>query len=163
MISRALVTVACFAVLAGSATAGPITRADVAAEPAWVLHIDFDKMRSTTIGKHILEETRKPDADQKLAGFTAFTGVDPRQDLFGATLYSPGGAPDDGVVVIYAKFDPDKLVNVAKAAKEYKTSEYQKHVIHSWIDEKKADQGEKARMYGISRQTSGVWTERSQR
>jgi hypothetical protein len=148
MISKVLVAIGGVGVLATAATAGPIARADVSAEPAWVLHIDFDKLRSTTIGKHILEETRKPDVDQKLAGFTAFTGVDPRQDLFGATLYSPGGAPDDPVVLVYAKFDPDKLVNVAKAAKDYKSSEYEKHVIHSWIDEKKADQGEKARMYG---------------
>ena len=51
------------------ATAAPLQRADIAPNPAWLLHLDCDALRPTTIGQHVLSETDKPEAKAKLAAF----------------------------------------------------------------------------------------------
>ena len=51
-----------FAAAGLPASAGPLQRADVPAEPAWVLHVDCDSLRPTAIGQYLLTEMEKPDA-----------------------------------------------------------------------------------------------------
>ena len=131
-----------------SAWAGPLQRADVPAEPAWVLHVDCDSLRPTAIGQYLLAEMEKPEAQAKFAAFQTIFNFDPRKQLHGLTLYSTGKSPEDGVLLVYADFDPDRLVTMAKAANDYQSTPYKQHVIHNWIDEKKkAKQGVKPRVY----------------
>ena len=62
---------------------------------------------------------------------------DPRTALRGVTLYSTGAAPEDGVLIVYADFDPGRLTTLAKAAKDYQSAPHRGYIIHNWIDEKK--------------------------
>jgi hypothetical protein len=117
--------------------AGPLQRADVAAEPAWVLHLDFDGMRSTTVGQYIMGELEKPEAQDKFASFQAIFNFDPRKQLHGVTLYSTSQAAEDGVLVVYADFDADRLVTLAKSAHGYESTTHNQYAIHNWIDDKK--------------------------
>ncbi|HZV34559.1 MAG TPA: hypothetical protein VFB72_08265 [Verrucomicrobiae bacterium] len=121
------------------ATAAPLQRADVAADPAWLLHLDFDAFRQTTMGQYILSEMDKPEAKARLDILQSIFSFDPRTQLHDATLYGTTSKPEDGVLIVYADFDPDKLVTLAKAAKDHQTIEHGKHVIHTWIDDKKKD------------------------
>ena len=128
--------------------AAPLQRADVAANPAWLLHLDCDALRPTTIGKYVLSETDKPEAKAKLAAFQTIFNFDLRTQLHGVTLYGSSPAPEDGVLLIYADFDPARLVTLAQAAKDYQSSPHGQNVIHNWIDEKKqAKDGVKPRVY----------------
>lgn len=117
--------------------AGPLQRADVAAEPAWIVHLDCDSLRPTAIGQYILAEMDKPDAKAKLAELQTTFNFDLRKQLHGLTLYSTGKAPEDGVLLVYGEFDADRLLTMAKAAQDYQSTPYKKHVIHNWIDDKK--------------------------
>ena len=141
----------CFCGLAGAllpVLAAPLQRADVPAEPAWVLHVDCDNLRPTAIGQYLLAEMEKPEAQAKLAALQTIFNFDPRKQLRGVTLYSTSKAPEDGVLLVYADFDADRLVTLAKAAKDYQSMTYKQHVIHNWIDEKKkGKQGVKPRVY----------------
>lgn len=119
------------------ATAAPLHRADVAADPAWLLHLDCDALRPTTIGKYILSEMDKPENKEKIAGFQSMFQFDPRTQLHGITLYGNSAKPGDGVLMVYADFDPDHLVTLAEGAKDYESSTHGKYTIHSWIDDKK--------------------------
>ncbi len=59
---------ACGLVAAGlPAFAGPLQRADVAAEPTLVLHVDCDTLRTSAIGQWLLSEMDKPEAQAKFA------------------------------------------------------------------------------------------------
>jgi hypothetical protein len=137
-----------FAAAGLPAWAGPLQRADVSADPAWVLHVDCDSLRPTAIGQYLLAEMEKPEARAKFAAFQTIFNFDPRKQLHGLTLYSTGKAPKDGVLLVYADFDPDRLVTMAKAAKNYQSTPYKQHVIHNWIDQKKKSQDEvKPRVY----------------
>jgi hypothetical protein len=120
----------------------------VAGEPAWVLHLDCDSLRPTALGQYLLAEMEKPDAQAKFDAFQTIFNFDLRKQLHGLTLYSTGKSPEDGVLLVYADFDPSRLVTMAKAAQGYQSTTHKQHVIHNWVDEKKkAKQGVKPRVY----------------
>jgi hypothetical protein len=120
-----------------------LQRADVAASSVWVLHVNCDALRPTAIGKHILAELEKPEAQAKLSVFQNIFSFDLRTQLHGLTLYSAGSAPQDGVLIVYADFDADKLVTLAKAANDSQSSTHNGHTIYNWVDDKKKHHGEK--------------------
>ncbi len=125
-----------------------LQRADVAANSVWVVHINCDTLRPTAIGKYILAELEKPEAQAKLAVFQNMFSFDLRTQLHGLTLYSTGSTPQDGVLLVYADFDADKLTTLAKAANDSQSSAHNGHTIYNWVDEnKKARHGEKQRVY----------------
>ena len=120
-----------------TAQCGPLHRADVAAEPTLVLHLDVDGLRPTAIGQYLMSEMDKPEAQGMVATFQTMLNLDPRKQLHGVTLYSTGKAPEDGVVLAYADFEEERLVTLAKGAKDYQSTSYKQHTIHSWINEQK--------------------------
>ena len=130
------------------ATATPLKRAEVVANPSWLLHLDCDALRPTTVGQYILSEMDKPENKGKLAVFQSMFSFDLRTQLHGVTLYGTSAAPEDGVLMVYADFDPAHLVTLAQAAKDYQSSPHGKNVIHNWIDDKKkAKDGVQPRVY----------------
>jgi hypothetical protein len=161
---KSIVAAACLTAAGFTATAAPLHRADVAANPVWLAHVDFDGLRPTPIGQHILAEMNKPEADAKLAAFKAIVSVDPRTQLHGVTVYSVGSTPQDGVLLVYADFDAERLVTLAKAAKDAQNNTYKQHVIYNWIDEKqKAKHGVKPRIYAAIDGARVVFGKREER
>ncbi len=129
--------------------AGPLQRADLPAAPAWVAHVDWDAVRNSAVGLFIQDELNKPNAQAKLAAFQAVFNIDLPTQLHGITLYSAGSTPQEAVLLCYADFDPQRLVTLAKAAKDAQNAPYKSHTIYSWIDEnkKKKHPTEAARIY----------------
>jgi hypothetical protein len=123
-----------------------LQRADVAADSVWVLHVNCDALRPGAIGKYLLAEMEKPDAQAKLSVFQNIFSFDLRTQLHGITLYSAGSSPQDGVLIVYADFDADKLVTLAKAANDSQTSTHNGRTVYNWADDKK-HHGEKKRVY----------------
>lgn len=131
-----------------TATAGPLQREDVIKDPAWVLHVDVEALRGTIIGRHLLNASEQPEVQKKLAAFQAVTGIDPYKSVHGFTLYGPTAEAEDGLLLVYADFDPARLATLAGGAMDHKTAEHHQHTIHHWIDEKKpAKAGIKPRTY----------------
>src|SRR5215813_11847225 len=120
-----------------------LQRADVPSSSVWVLHVNCDGLRPTAIGKHILTELEKPEAQAKLSVFQNMFSFDLRTQLHGITLYSAGSSPQDGVLIVYADFDADKLVTLAKAANDSQNSTHNGHTVYNWADDKKKHHGEK--------------------
>jgi len=87
------------------ASAAPLQQTDVAASPAWLLHLDADALRPTAVGQYILDEMDKPAARARLAIFQLIFSFDLRTQLHGLTLYGSSPAPEDGVLIVYADFD----------------------------------------------------------
>lgn len=113
-----------------------------------MLHVDCDTLRTSAIGQWLLSEMDKPEAQAKFAALQMMFNFDPRKQLHGLTLYSSGKTPEDGVLLVYADFDADRLTTLAKAAKEYQSTTYKQHVIHNWLDDKKkARNGVKPRVF----------------
>jgi len=128
--------------------AGPLQRSDVASDPIWVLHVDCDALKQTVVGKYVLGEMEKPEAQKKFAAFQAIFNFDLRTGLRGFTLYGTASEPEDGVMLVYADFDAARLTTLAEGAKEHKSTTRGNHTVHSWLDEKKpAKDGVKPRSY----------------
>lgn len=133
----------------GHVLAAPLQRSDVMNDPAWVLHLDCDALRQTAMGKQMLAEMDKPDAQKKLAAFEAVFKVDLRKDLHGVTVYSATKEEPDGVVLAYADFDAERLISLVQANQSYESAKRNGHTIHNWIDDKKKEvNGVKPRTYG---------------
>jgi hypothetical protein len=135
-------------VVCSTSLAGPLNRGDVSAQAVWVAHIDCDTLRPTTLGQYLLTELDKPDVTAKFAAFQSIFSFDPRKQLHGITLYDAGSTPEDGVLLFYADFDPDRVLTLARAANGYDSVTNGQHVIHNWIDDKKKSKsGVKPRVY----------------
>ena len=149
MLAKVTLTVLSLVSAGLTAPGAPLKRADVAADPAWLAHVDCDALRPTTIGQYLQTELNKPEAQEKLAAFQSFFSFDLRTQLHGLTLYGSSTAPQDGVLLVYADFDADRLVTLANSAKDAQSSPYKKHVIYNWIDDKrKARDGVQPRVFG---------------
>ncbi len=120
-----------------SAQSAPLHRAEVAGEPTFVLHLDVDGLRPTAIGQFLLNQMDKPEAQGTVAAFQTIFNLDPRKQLHGLTLYSTGKAPEDGVLLVYGEFEPERLITLAKGAKDYQSTANKQRTIHSWINEQK--------------------------
>lgn len=121
--------------------AAPLQPADVAANPTLVAHLDLDTFKVTTIGKSILAQVNAPDIDKALGTFQAISGFDPRTQWHGLTCYVTGDKPQNGVLLLYADFDSNRLVTLAQTMPDYHSVTNGSHVIHNWIDEKKKANG----------------------
>lgn len=134
-----------------SALAAPLQRADVPANPTWVVHVDCDALRSTTVGQYLLGQLSKPENKARLSVLQALVGVDIATQLHGLTLYNTGTEARDGVLIVYADFDSDRLNNLAQAAKDPQSAKHHGIVIRSWTDDKKTAEGNEKRTFGAIR------------
>jgi hypothetical protein len=137
------------AALFGSAPftpAAPFDPKDVIANPASVLHVDCDALRGCSVAQFILAQ---PDVQKKLAMVTALFDFDPSKQLHGVTVYTSEDHPKDGALIVYADFDPKRLLTFAEAADGYEQVTNKSHVFSSWLDDKKkAKDGVRPRIYG---------------
>lgn len=122
----------------------PLQRADVAAAPAWALHVDCDQLRPSALGQYLLAELEKPEARARLNALWGPLQFNLRQHLHGLTFYSRADAPENGVLLVYGDFQPGQLERAAQTAKGHETTPYKKHQIHQWLDASAAGQ----RVYG---------------
>jgi len=120
--------------VAWTCTAAPLKRTDLPADPTWVVHLDIDGLKATTIGEFITSELEKPEVKDKLAAFRQMSSFDVQKQLHGVSLYSTSMRQEDGVLIVYADIQPDNLVALVKGAEEYQAFEHKGHTIHSWID-----------------------------
>lgn len=115
----------------------PLKCTDVGAEPARLLHIDFDAMRETYIGKYFLYELDKPEMHSNMVAFQSIFSFDPRRQLHGMTIYTANSTPDDSVVITYADFEPARFVKLMTGGEGSFAITNNQHVIYSWIDTNK--------------------------
>src|SRR3954462_4026905 len=117
----------CLGVLAAAlpvARATLLQKTDVPADPAWLVHMDFDRLRQATLGQYLMRELEKPEAQSRLASFQAMFKFDLKTQLHGLTFYGTADAPEQAVLMVYADFDAEHLATLAKGAQEYQSSDH---------------------------------------
>ncbi len=140
---------------AGPAFSVPVDRSAVIADAAWAAHLDVDALRTSAIGAQLLVEMNKPDAALRFDVLTAAIGCDLRTALHGVTAYGASAKPEDGVALVYADFNSERLLTLAKQAEDYKSSAYGPDRVYSWIDAKK-----RARTGGSPRTFASIYENR---
>jgi len=130
--------VAAVVTLAAAAQATPMNPKQVSADAQWVVHMDVDAMKASSVvqkayAKHL--ETH-PGAEQHLDMLSKVIGMNPTKDLFAVTMYGTQLKPHTGVMMIQAKVDHEPLLAKVKIAPDYRESTYGKHTLYTWTHAK---------------------------
>ncbi len=136
------------AVMAGAAAgfASPVNPKDIAADSVTMVHLDWDAISASAVGQSVLSEPALQDA---LAEVGARFDADLGKQLHGITFYTTAGHSNEGVMLIAADFEPDKLLAKAEDLNDFHGVTNGSRVIYSWLDEKwKRREGGTARAYG---------------
>lgn len=127
------------AVVAVTAQASPLDVKEVSAAATWVVHVDFDAMRDSTVALKAYGKLLDCNKDVRwqIAFLRAMIGVDVKKDLHGLTLYGATiGGKKGGVFVFHLEVNRELLLQKLKQSPDYKMSNHGPHQVHSWTDSK---------------------------
>ena len=120
-----------------TATAGEFDPAEVPGSVKWVVHVDLEKARTTQIGKRVMQELSKGDADRKLSALSMILRFDPRKDLNSMTMFGQNEQPASAAVLLEGAFDAAALVTMIRGNDEYTSENHGDQMIHGWVDDGK--------------------------
>ena len=142
-----ILSVACLLSMYPVVFAGGLIKANVDADANWVVHADVEKFKETKIASIIDNELKAAGVYEQLDFFKSVFSFNPVEDIKSITIYGKGQDEANAVVIIKGNFDMDVLENLIRQNPYYEEKKHGKYVLHSWIDEKKVDQGAK-RQFG---------------
>lgn len=108
----------------------PLDLSQVSDDANWLMHVDFDAARKSTIGSFILEELdAKPDAMERLTSMTQKVGLDP-MSFANLTMFG-SGERKKGTAIMKGGLNEQKLVAFAKKNETFETATVGKNKVHS--------------------------------
>ena len=110
--------------------AGPLNPAWVAADAAWVVHIDVEAVMASHLGPFLVSPPTPLRA--RLDEVRAEIGLDPLKDIKSITVYGSSGASDEGMVIIASSPAVDGVLEHLKGEGEYAKVEDNGVVFHTW-------------------------------
>jgi hypothetical protein len=122
-------------ILSSSGWAAPLNRTQVPAEAKWLIHVDFDAFGGSEMWGLVRQGMSETD-QKKIESFTTLLGSDPTKDLYGATLYGTDAKEENAVILIYGRFNQEKLLALLALNEAYDESEYNGQKLYHWVDEK---------------------------
>jgi hypothetical protein len=132
--------------LAATTFSAPLNKTTVSGKAEWVLHIDTEAFLKTKLGQAIRAELAAQGVEQKLAEFKTVFSFHPLDDIKNITIYGVGKEPTQAVVLAQGNFDQGKLDAMVRMNPTFKTAEYGKYAVDSWVDEGKP---ESQRIFGV--------------
>jgi hypothetical protein len=120
----------------GTLQANPLDVRQVSGDAKWLVHLDVDAMRdSTLVVKAYLADTQPWKQLQSwLDTACQEIGVDVKTDLHGITVFGKNLGKLQGVAIINAEMQPDVILARAKTEPGYKSTKYGDGQIYSWTD-----------------------------
>jgi hypothetical protein len=116
--------------------AKPLNLDQVADNANWLMHIDFDSARASSIGSFIMDEIEsKSEAVERMAEVRASYGVDPK-GFSGLTMFG-NGEHKKGIAIMSGGLDPEKMTAFARKNDTFETIRVGKNEIHSLNQDKR--------------------------
>ena len=117
------------------ALAKPVDGGRVPAKAVWMMHLDMDAARESTVMKRLETRMMKkyPQAETMLAMGAGMIGMDVRKDLHDVTVYGLDTDKKNAVMIVHADVDRKKLEAMAAKAPGHKTMEHRSYTLHSWM------------------------------
>ena len=100
----------------------------------WMMHLDMDAARDSTIVQRAYERATKmhPHAENMISIFSGMTGMDPRKDLHDVTVYGFDTDKRNAVMIVCADAKREFLNKMVEKAANHKKTEYRSYTLHSW-------------------------------
>jgi hypothetical protein len=121
---------------AGFVSAGPIVPKDIDANAKWFGHVNCEAIRSLKLVQDLKDKCPiHQQCQAKMEELAKKLGMNPMEDVLGATLYSDRYGGQVGVVLIYVKkLDREKIVGLLNEKHpDHTTSEYGSRTLYSWM------------------------------
>ena len=135
-------TVAVLALLPGlgenaAFAAGPsrLQMSVVPADAQWVMHLDMERLVSSSIFKLLTESGKGFDLQKKTAPFAEKFKMDPLKDIKGVTVFGRAGAGEEPVVALSGSFNKDSLLGLLRTESSFKETPYGEHTLYNWDGE----------------------------
>ena len=117
--------------------AEPLDRRQVAADAKWLLHVDFDAVRSADAAGKILDHWLGRESVQRsLRKVRETFGADLAKDLHSVTFYSNRFSHRHGTVIVRVKADQPRLRGYFKKLPDFRTSSHRGHKLFAWTQNK---------------------------
>lgn len=144
MSKRTTAIIAVFGLWLGAwpAGAGELAPGELAPDANWVVHLDQEALRGSSIGRLVLAELEKQGLAEKIDSFATIFDFHPINDIRDVTVYGVGQDQEKAVVLADANFDRDKLVAVARMNPHYHQIPYGSTTIHRWSQDDQDNTGE---------------------
>lgn len=127
------------------ASAAPVDTAAIPKAAVWMMHLDMDAVRDSTVMRKVYERAARmhPHLDKMMQMAAGMAGMDPRQDLQGVTAYGLDTDKRNAVVIVRAKANREFLEKMVRKAPDHATMEHGRHTLHRWTHKGwKRSQGE---------------------
>jgi len=121
--------------LSSLAWAAPLNQTHVPAEAKWLIHVDVDAIVGTEMWRLVTQDISEK-VRKKIDAITNLLGSDPTRDIYGATLYGIDSNEENAVVMIYGRFNKEKLLSLLVLNEAYAESDYNGQKLYHWLDEK---------------------------
>ena len=103
------------------AAAESLEPGEVASDAKWLMHVNVDEIRYTSLAQDIQQQLVQGQENQaRLDWVQDKLGINLRQDLHGFTFYDRTYAPDEGVGLVHADYDRGKIVAPWKSSRNIK-------------------------------------------
>lgn len=84
----------------------PLQPGHVAADAAWVVHLDVESLARSPLGDRLRQRLATPPLNRPIESMALAWGFDPRMDLDGLTAYGSKMDGSDAVCLLYGRFAP---------------------------------------------------------
>lgn len=119
------------------AQAEPLELGQVSADANWLVHVDFDALRAAKTAQSIHQKWLNSDpVKQRLKAIRQTIGMDPLEDFRSVTFYGSRLTRLKGVVIVRAKLDRQRLLDLLSLEPSHQVSSYGSHELHTWIQHK---------------------------
>ncbi len=104
----------------------------IPSDSQWLVHFDFQAMKSSTLGTKVRDEMLKQQkVAHDLQQLRDLVGLNLLEDVHNATFHGSQFVPGRGAVVLNADLNEARLVLQARARFKYDASPYNGHTLHS--------------------------------
>lgn len=126
------------------AWAAAVDLATVPADAVWMMHLDMDAARDSTVVTRMYDRAKAmhPQLEAMMAMAVGMTGMDPRKDLHDVTVYGRDTDKRNAVMVVRAKANREFLEKMVEKARDHRTMEHGDRTLHSWTHGGRKGKGE---------------------
>ncbi len=122
---------------ASAALAGPIENNRLPADTAWVIHIDFEQVRSTAAGRFLMHEEVGLNLDEMREEIAQELGFDLFAEAMDMTMQGPGNDETDAVIVLTTTPAVDQALEyIERDEPTHEMMLIDEYELHTWHDEK---------------------------
>jgi hypothetical protein len=115
-------------------SAAPLNKAQVDAGAKWLLHLDLEAFKKSSFGSLALTEIQSQHGNQ-IAALEELLGSNLLKDLDQITLFGPDSDDKNAVLMVWGRFNPQKLLALLGLNATYEKSDYRNYTIHQWVDQ----------------------------